>query len=87
METEELLFCHFLWLNAGARERGGGRLVRDETVKYTLDCLHFAASGNNPSSNKPLSSLGGRILFVSPSHYFTVRGTDSHIHTQALFQC
>lgn len=58
-----------------------GEFVRDEAVKYTLDSLHFAASGNNASSNKPLSSLGG--LFLSMSH--SEKDTHSHTHIQALF--
>lgn len=49
------------WWGRGSLQR----VVRDEAVKYTLDCLHFAASGNNASSNKPLSSLGGLSLFLS----------------------
>lgn len=69
METEELLFCQFFGLDGG--------VVRDEAVKYTLDCLHFAASGNNSSSNKPLSILGGLFHSVSPSHYATLRERDT----------
>lgn len=62
-------FFFFSILDLREEEKGGWgtlqRVVRDEAVKYTLDCLHFAASGNNASSNKPLSSLGGLSLFLS----------------------
>lgn len=62
-------FFFFPILDLREEEKGGWgalqRVVRDEAVKYTLDCLHFAASGNNASSNKPLSSVGGLSLFLS----------------------
>lgn len=62
--------------------RGLQRVVRDEAVKYTLDCLHFAASGNNASSNKPLSSLGGLSPSFCRSSSLSHIRRDTHTQTQ-----
>lgn len=70
----------------GLEGRGEGwEVLRDEAVKYALDCLHLAASGNNAGSNKPLSSLGGLsvslLLTISQCHIRRKAYTHAHTNT------